>query len=63
MMCMEQATRNTMRIRTRNLRSRIIFMVSLLSRCEYLLQMMSTQMKRLTTSLTMLIRLDARRTK
>lgn len=34
-------------------------MVSLLSRCEYLLQMMSTQMNKLTTSLMMFIRLDA----
>lgn len=59
MMCIEHAIRNTMRIKTRNLRRRIIFMVSLLSRCEYLLQMISTQMNRLTTSLMMFIRLDA----
>lgn len=34
-------------------------MVSLLSRFEYLLQMISTQMNKLTTSLIMFIRLDA----
>lgn len=59
MMCIEHAIRNTMRIKTRNLRRRIIFMVSLLSRCEYLLQMINTQMNKLTTSLMMFIRLDA----
>lgn len=38
-------------------------MVSRLSRWEYLLQMMSTQMNKLTTSLMMFITLDANRTK